>query len=868
MAGASGQASPNFVIGELSIEPAVTHAGGPVTLSFRVSNVGDQDGEYNVPVLVDGAQEERVTGELPPGGSRTHFVPIIRSGANTHQVQVGEQIVTFTVSAASFLVTALELFPSLISPGERLEVAGTVTNVGGVPDTYDVVLRVNGVPQGQRSGLLPPGASAPFLFSVAGEKPGTSAVSVGQGTASFMVLGPLLRATLGQTVPVVPQVTTAQDDLGGPVEVMDGAVTLRAEDGGRAVVELPVALRPRRRLVAFRDLASGVSFADGVLALPLRLDGGTGSANLVAEMAPPVGSGVTARALAEKPRLQLLGILVDLGVADQELGLVSLDLELDLPNFPLGASLDLWVRKELSPARRERLDAAARAAGQRVADIALVLELVERERERSMITQGGQLRFALGSSWVDRYGLPSSVRGVGWASGDGLARILATRHQGRDSRGRLLFAASVPPGFTSLAILAVVPAPPDMAALVPGVTLDPPAAVPGEVVQVRATIVNSGPSPLVVPLTLLVSGVRQRTKTLVLGAGEQGFVSFYTSFSEAGTYAIKLGEEEATLLVAPPLDPLEVQGSDLLVSPLQTHVGKPVQVSLQVKNAGSQVGRAHPLVRLNGVLARGLPVVLGPGESKRVQITLTLDLPGPYHVEVDGLEASFVLAPAPSPAALVLSELSVSPSIVDPGQQATVSFKVTNTGGTAGSLQAVLDIGGETQAVGPFLVPEHTTLPLTIEVAPYTPGSHTIRLGGQEAVLVVRNAVATTFRVTSLEVDPGVVKAGHPVRVRAVVTNVEEVLGVGHVTLKVDGLVAGTERLWLGPGVSREVEFTVVETQLGAHALDLNGELARFTVERAFSLILMAGTGAAVLLLAATVGYAVLLQRQGRLPTS
>jgi hypothetical protein len=133
---------------------------------------------------------------------------------------------------------------------------------------------------------------------------------------------------------------------------------------------------------------------------------------------------------------------------------------------------------------------------------------------------------------------------------------------------------------------------------------------------------------------------------------------------------------------------------------------------------------------------------------------------------------------------------------------------------------------------------------------------------------VVREAVQTSFLVTNVKVAPQTVKRGRPVTVSAAVTNAGEVLGVDQVTLKVDGLVAASDRVWLGPRVSREVEFIVEQSQLGTHTLDLNGVRSAFVVRRIVSLAVIAAMVGAGLLLGVTVLFALRLHRQGRLAAS
>lgn len=861
-AGVLQQAPPGQVVEGLDLDPVVARAGEPVAVTFRVSNTGASSLTYNVPVLVDGVLETQVTGELPSGGSRGYLVPVVRLEEAVYQVQVEEEMATFIVSPASFSVSSLQIFPSLVGPGDAVEVVGRVTNTGGVPGTYHKTLKVSGLSRGERTGVLPPGAVAPLLFSIVAGQPGTHAVSLGGAVTSLTVLPPLAAVDIVDLFPVAPQTTTAQDDRAQSVPLTGDHLRLSTAAGSLPVATFPVALEPGRTLVQFQDLATGVSYLDGVLELPLPVEELRADVSLIAQVTPPTGSGDAAVVTLENSVLHLEGMDVDQGAAEPGLGPVSLELDLTLDKVSLGSTLDLRARKVLSPAMRERINGLTQVKGERIGGVALVLDLTDRAAGQTVAVKGGTIRFSLGAPWVDRYGSASAVR-VAWIGGVA-PQILRALPKELDSRGQLWFEAALPPGLASLAILVLITAT-DLDAMIQDLVLAPPAAVPGDVVVVTGKVANDGASSLVAPITLTVDGVPRRTRSMILGPGESNTMSFLVAVPDAGSYTIGLNGRYAVVQVAPPLDPLVVKAADLRVSAAEAVVESPVLVSLQVTNTGGSLGLAHLLLRLNGALSRGLPVVLGPGESKRVEAVIAFTHLGSYEVEVGGLKASIAVIPPPMTAPFQVSAMVATPRVVDPGQPVTIAFKVTNQSNLPESFQGVLEVEQDSQPVGPFLVPERTTLPFETQVTLFTPGHHTLKLGGEEAVLVVRDAVRATFRVTNLRIEPQNVRRGRPILVKAVITNTDESLGVDEVTLKVDGHIASTEWTWLGPGVSREVEFTVEENDLGKHTLELNGARSEFIVKRIVSLATIAGLVSGGVLLAATGAFAVWLQRRGRL---
>ena len=82
-------------------------------------------------------------------------------------------------------------------------------------------------------------------------------------------------------------------------------------------------------------------------------------------------------------------------------------------------------------------------------------------------------------------------------------------------------------------------------------------------------------------------------------------------------------------------------------------------------------------------------ITLNPGASGTVVFYVTPTAPDTYVISLDGLGGSFQ---AVSGAKFILTDLVVSPSVVDVGQTVSVSVKVTNVGDKAGTKVVSCDI--------------------------------------------------------------------------------------------------------------------------------------------------------------------------------
>ena len=95
----------------------------------------------------------------------------------------------------------------------------------------------------------------------------------------------------------------------------------------------------------------------------------------------------------------------------------------------------------------------------------------------------------------------------------------------------------------------------------------------------------------------------------------------------------------------------------------------------------------------------------------------------------------------PTPAGFTVSNLSLSPSSVNPGETVTITAKVTNTGDAEGSYTATLKINGAAQATKEItLAPDaSTTVSFTVEAGDAA-GEYAIEIGGQSTSFTVATA--------------------------------------------------------------------------------------------------------------------------------
>ncbi len=174
-------------------------------------------------------------------------------------------------------------------------------------------------------------------------------------------------------------------------------------------------------------------------------------------------------------------------------------------------------------------------------------------------------------------------------------------------------------------------------------------------------------------------------------------------------------------IVAPA--PTAFELSDLSISPTEVLVGRDVSISVKVTNVGGQAGSYLGTLKIEGV-------TVDAGESTTVTFTVRKMIAGTYSVEVDGLKGSFKVKTPPAPAKFELSDLSVSPKEVGPGEAVTVSVKVSNVGEESGATTVEVKLDGEVVDSKTVTLDGGASTTVTFTVSSDVEGIHTIEVDG------------------------------------------------------------------------------------------------------------------------------------------
>ena len=387
-----------------------------------------------------------------------------------------------------------------------------------------------------------------------------------------------------------------------------------------------------------------------------------------------------------------------------------------------------------------------------------------------------------------------------------------------------------------------------------GVITESAAAVTTSSATLNANLVSLGPASYVDACFQwgTTTGYGNETTAEAMTA-PGGFSSSLDNLSPGTTYHFRAeaiaGEAPPTygsdkIFVTP--TPAGFTVSNLSLSPSSVNPGGEVTITAKVTNTGDAEGSYTATLKINGAAQATKQVTLAPDASTTVAfVAEASNTAGTYAVEIGGQSASFTVTggggggggQVPAAASFTVSNLSLSPNLLNPGQNVTITAKVTNTGGTEGSYTATLKINGAAQATKEVTLAAgaSTTVSFVVEAGDAA-GDYAVEIGGQSTTFTVTagQAPAASFTVSNLSLSPNLVNPGAEVTIMAKVTNTGGTEGSYSATLKINGAAQTTKEITLAPDSSTTVSFVVeAGDAAGDYAVEINGQSTSFKVATA-----------------------------------
>ena len=636
------------------IAPRVANAGVPVTIVFQVTNVGNQKGTYTVTLQVDG-QVEQFTGSLVGKASQAHSTNVVRTEPGEHTVDLEGTVDSFEIRGDEIILSALNISPETVAPGESVTIRATAENTGGAPGTVNATLRVNGTEEGTATERLPVGQTTNIIFTVSRLEHGIYNASLGGLSGSFTVSAPKEVKAEGLKVNVDTEADpSAGDPEGQEVDVVqvtiDADLTREVPDA-KVTTTLIKDLPPRAKAEAekaAREQGKTITAVGG--GIDVQRENLLNETDVAEVRARIYVSAAWVEAQGGSDHVQVTRV-------DDEGNLEFLDTTFEGEDAQgrlcfLGVSpgFSIFVLVGVAPLPANFV----------VSDLAIDPAVVE-PREPA----------AVGVTVANDGGLKGTFGVLLRVDGQEVDTLAVTLEPGKT--GQVLFFVTREEEGTyqvqveELAASLEVARPLAAADLrVANLAVSPKEIAPNEPVTITLDVQNLGDLAGKTDLDVLINGVLAQIRPVRVPGKTTTPQSFPIVQEFPGSYQVTIGELSDTYTVVKPLTPAAFTLSDFSLSPPQVDAGQPTRVFILVRNTGEQAGEFEVVLTVNGQTEQRRTVTVEGLGALPVTFDVVKAEPGDYQAQIEDQNTTFTVIPLPVPTATAIATLTPTATPVPP----------------------------------------------------------------------------------------------------------------------------------------------------------------------------------------------------------
>ncbi|MBA7669384.1 hypothetical protein ES703_77514 [subsurface metagenome] len=190
------------------------------------------------------------------------------------------------------------------------------------------------------------------------------------------------------------------------------------------------------------------------------------------------------------------------------------------------------------------------------------------------------------------------------------------------------------------------------------------------------------------------------------------------------------------------LPPVNFEVANLAINPTEAKRGQDITITADITNLSDEAGIYVASLWIDGTIEAGQDISLTANETKAASFTVTRDVEGSYQVRLDRLFESFsVTEVIEAPAAFTASNLTITPSEVDIGEEVTISVLVTNTGDLSGSYEVILKVDGVAIATEEITLAGGASETVTFTTAQDIAGTYSVTVDGLSGTFGVKAVV-------------------------------------------------------------------------------------------------------------------------------
>lgn len=203
VSGCVTQKQADFEVSDLAVSPKEAKIGENITVTARVTNIGDSEGSKNISLLVDGSPVNSRNVDLAAGENTTISFTIQKEVAGDCTVELGNLTRTIEVlEPAKFEVSNLDVSPKEIKPGENTTVIAEIKNIGEVRDTKTIKLFIDKEVEETKEITLNPKEKTTTSFTIQKKEPGNHTIQIKNQAIKIKIQKPIEKSKNNFTVSV------------------------------------------------------------------------------------------------------------------------------------------------------------------------------------------------------------------------------------------------------------------------------------------------------------------------------------------------------------------------------------------------------------------------------------------------------------------------------------------------------------------------------------------------------------------------------------------------------------------------------------------------------------------------------------------
>ena len=199
-----------------------------------------------------------------------------------------------------------------------------------------------------------------------------------------------------------------------------------------------------------------------------------------------------------------------------------------------------------------------------------------------------------------------------------------------------------------------------------------------------------------------------------------------------------------------------------------------------------------------------------------------------YEDEVIGVP--ILIAQRPSLASFQLSDLTIEPGSIEPGETTTVTVTVTNIGSESGTTLVSFKINGVTEKTENITLSSLASVQVTYDVNKTSEEIYQVEVDDLQGNFEVRTIPPAEFEFSSFDLSSAQVEPGEEIQGSVRVTNIGEKSGNYTIQVELDGVQVFTDSDILAGGSSTVVTFIISSQEDGEHIVEVDDLSGSFTV--------------------------------------